>query len=382
MTPPDSLRVALQRCVVNANKLMGMTDFPYATRNGKWQTVSPADVGFMPAHGSWTVGFTPGLLWLAYRVTGDQRYVDAALERCKRFVHRKHDSTTHDIGFVFTPSFIDGYEITGKDWLRETAVEAATTLASRYNRDGRFLRAWGPLGSRERAGETTIDAMMNLELLYWAAGQQEHTDLATIATAHAERSARVLVRPDGSTYHAYEFDPFTGSPLRGFTHQGLRDDSAWSRGQAWAIYGFANAARWTGREDFVAASSRCAEFFLSRLPEHGLPPWDFDSGEQDLLDSSAGAIAAAGLLLLASVHPDHDGAKRYRRAASELLVHLTDRCSTASRRDHDGLLTSGIWHLTADFAVGEALIYGDYYYMQALTRLYELWRAPRLGHPR
>jgi unsaturated chondroitin disaccharide hydrolase len=378
MTLLEPLRTALQRCVVNANKLMDMPDFPYATKDGKWQTISPADAGFMPAHGSWTVGFTPGLLWLAYRLTDDRRYVDAALERCERFVHRKHDSTTHDIGFVFTPSFIEGYKLTGKDWLREAAVEAATTLASRYNPQGRFLRAWGPLGSQERAGETTIDAMMNLELLYWAASELERSDLATIATSHAETSARFLLRPDGSTYHAYAFDPLTGLPLRGFTHQGLRDDSTWSRGQAWAIYGFANAARWTGREDFAAASSRCAEYFRARLPEHGVPPWDFDSADQDLHDSSASAIAAAGLLVLASVHPDNDRAERYRSAAIQLLVALTDRCSTSNRQDHEGLLTSGIWHLTAGFAVDEALIYGDYYYMQALTRLHE--PEPALTH--
>ena len=106
MTLPEPLQSALQRCIANADELIGMTDFPYATKDGRWQTVDAADMGFMPAHGSWTVGFTPGLLWLAYRLTGEQRYVDGALERCARFVHRKDDSTTHDIGFVFTPSFI------------------------------------------------------------------------------------------------------------------------------------------------------------------------------------------------------------------------------------------------------------------------------------
>jgi unsaturated chondroitin disaccharide hydrolase len=243
-------------------------------------------------------------------------------------------------------------------------------LASRYNTHGRFLRAWGPLESHERAGETTIDAMMNLDLLYWAAGESRRSDLATMATAHAETSARFLLRPDGSTYHAYALDPLTGAPLRGFTHQGLSDDSTWSRGQAWAIYGFAKAARWTGREDFTAASSRCAEYFLARLPAHGVPPWDFDSADQDRPDSSAGAIAAAGLLILASVHPDHGAAEQYRATASRLLVALTERCSTTGHPGHEGLLTSGIWHLAADFAVDEALIYGDYYYMQALTRLH------------
>lgn len=372
---PEPFQSALQRCIGNAHELIELSGFPYATKNGRWQTVGPADLGFMPAHGSWTVGFTPGLLWLAYSINGEQCYADAALDRCARLVHRKDDSTTHDIGFVFIPSFIEGYRLTGEAWLREAALDAAITLASRYNKHGRFLRAWGPLESQERAGEMTIDALMNLELLYWAAGQLRHSDLGTLATAHAETSVRYLLRPDGSTYHAFAIDPVTGAPLRGFTHQGLSDESVWSRGQAWAIYGFANAAQWTAREEFVAASSRCADYFLARLPEHGVPPWDFDSPAQDLLDSSAGAIAAAGLQILASVHTDHAAAQHYRTAATKLLLALTERCSTSGRADHQGLLTSGIWHLAADFAVDEALIYGDYYYMQALTRLQE-WQAP------
>ncbi|WP_270889213.1 glycoside hydrolase family 88 protein [Pedococcus sp. 5OH_020] len=381
MTLIEPLHGALQRCVDNADALIGLPDFPYATKDGRWQTVGASDAGFMPAHGSWTVGFAPGLLWLAYRITGDQRYVDAALERCARFTHRKGDGTTHDIGFVFTPSFIQGYRLTGEKWLREAALEAAITLAARYNREGKFLRAWGPLNSTERAGETTIDAMMNLELLYWAAEESSSRELATMATSHAETSARFLVRPDGSTFHAYAFDPMTGTPLRGFTHQGLSDDSVWSRGQAWAIYGFARAAQWTGSHDFTAVSGRCADLFLRRLAERPVPPWDFDSAAQDPLDSSAGAITAAGLLTLSSIHADRDAARHYQAAATDLLVGLTEHCSTALHEGHEGLLTSGTWHLAADFAVGEALIYGDYYYMEALQRLQELQESTYGAQP-
>lgn len=372
MSPIEPLEGALQRCVANADVLVDLPDFPYATKNGRWLTISASDAGFMPAHGSWTVGFTPGLLWLAYRLTGERRYADAALERCARFTHRSKDSTTHDIGFVFTPSYIQGHRLTGEQWLRETALKAASTLSARFNEPGKFLRAWGPLESSERAGETTIDAMMNLELLYWASDELADSRLEAIATSHAETSARFLLRPDGSTFHAFAFDPVTGAPRRGFTHQGRADDSRWSRGQAWAIYGFASAARWTGRRDFIDTSARCADLFLTLLPPAGVPPWDFDAPAGEPLDSSAGAVAASGLLLLASIHPEGEAAGRYTAAAVDLLVALTEHCSTAGRKAHDGLLMSGTWHYAADFAVGEALIYGDYYYAEALQRLQEL----------
>lgn len=371
---PDSLREAFAFGLRKLETIRALSDFPYATRGGVWQTTRPDELGFMPAHGSWTVGFTPGLLWLAHRASGRHEYAEEALDRCRRFLARKDDDTTHDLGFVFYPSYVQGYQITGEAWLRDGALQAARTLARRFNPAGRFLRAWGPLDTDERAGETTIDAMMNLALLYWAAEAAGEPQLAEIATAHAETSSRTLVRPDGSTYHVYHFDPRSGQPLHGSTHQGYADSSTWPRGQAWGIYGFARSARQAGRPDFLRVAERLADYFLRRLPQDGVPFWDFDDPSIPAAprDSSAGAIAASGLLELARNEDDPSAAARYRQAAIELLTALWERASSRGQPEQQGILLHGTWHRRAGFAVDESLIFGEYYFMEALAKALEV----------
>ncbi len=362
---------ALAFCLRKIDRLKEVPDFPYATRAGRWQTIRPDETDYMPAHGSWTVGFTPGLFWLAYAVTGRDEYAREALQRCRRFSHRAGDRTTHDLGFIFYPSYVQGYQLTGESWLCEVALRAAHTLAGRFNERGRFIRAWGSPDSREHAGETTIDAMMNLMLLFWAAEAGGDPELARIATMHAETSGRTLVRPDGSTYHVYVFDPQSGEPRGGHTHQGYADASTWSRGQAWGIYGFARAAAKTGRADFLETARRLADYFLKRLPEDLIPFWDFDDPEIPGAprDSSAGAIAACGLLELAAAESSPTGTERYRQAAARVIEALFTRASSRARPDQDGILLHGTWHRKAGFAVDESLVFGDYYFTEAVVRL-------------
>jgi unsaturated chondroitin disaccharide hydrolase len=369
-TQSTLLQEAFDFCLEKLEAIRRLADFPYTTRHGVWQTTAPGDLGFMPAHGSWTVGFTPGMLWLAYRATGRREYAEEALDRCRRLLHRKNDDTTHDLGFIFFPSYAQGFDITGEAWLRDGAVEAARTLARRFNSAGRFLRAWGPIGSDERAGQTTIDAMMNLALLYWAAEAADEPALARVATAHAETTSRTLVRPDGSTYHVYEFNLERGEPIRGFTYQGDADESTWSRGQAWAIYGFARSGRQAGRTDFLRVAERLADYFLDRLPEDRVPYWDFDdlAIPNAVRDSSAGAISAAGILELAANEAEPATADRYRQAALEMLAALYERSSSRGQPQQQGVLLHGTWHKKAGFGLDASLVFGDYYFMKALAR--------------
>lgn len=369
-THPELLRQAFAYCLEKIEIIRRLDHFPYATSRGVWQGMSPDETGFMPAHGSWTIGFTPGMLWLAHRGTGRTHYAEEALERCRRFLHRKDDDTTHDLGFVFYPSYVQGYRITGEAWLRDGAIAAARTLARRFNAAGRFIRAWGPLGSDDRAGETTIDALMNLALLYWAAEAANDPRLAEIATSHAETTSRTLVRANGSTYHVYEFDPATGAPLRGSTHQGYADESTWPRGQAWGLYGFARSASQAGRPDFLRVAERLADYFLDRLPADRVPYWDFDDPAvpNTVRDSSAAAIGASGLLELAANEDDPQAAERYRSAALGLLAALYEGWSSCGRPDEQGILLHGTWHKNAGFGVDASLMFGDYYFTEALAK--------------
>ena len=349
------LEDAWQLCLEKLERIRQLDGFPYLVENGRWLTTDARATGFMPAHGSWTVGFTPGMLWLADRATGRHAYAEDALVRCRQIAHRQHDDSTHDLGFVFYPSYVQGYALSGEAWLRDGAVQAARSLARRFNPAGRYLRAWGPLDSPERAGQTTIDAMMNLALLYWAAEETGDGDLSAVATAHAETTSRTLVRPDGSTYHVYTFDPSTGQPLGGSTHQGYADESTWLRGQAWGLYGFAQAARYVNRPEFRALAERLADVFMGCLPPDRLPYWDCSAGEPR--DSSAAAVAASGLIELDR-----------RLEALDLLEALYTSSSSRGRPDQPGVLLHGTWHRPAGYGVDTSIIFGDYYFMEAVWK--------------
>ncbi len=369
--PPSWIAEAWSAALGHLERLLRLEGYPTYTRLGRWQVI-PRDTprpGFWPAEGGWMVGFLPGMLWLAYQVTGDEQFARQAQAWCRPLAARQHDETTHDLGFVFFPSYVRGFALTGEGWLREGAVAAARTLARRFNPAGGFLRAWGALDSPEWAGHTTIDAMMNLALLYWAARATGEEALAAVATRHAETTARWLVRPDGSTFHVYEFDAQTGQPRQGATHQGFAPDSAWARGQAWGLTGFALAAHYTGRADFLAIAGRLADFFLAHLPAHQVPPWDLRAPGVELAvrDSAAGAIAASGLLLLSALAGEEGS--RYRQAACRLLEGLWRGAGNPPERGVEGLLLHGTLHKPAGVAVDEALIFGDYYFMEALVRL-------------
>jgi unsaturated chondroitin disaccharide hydrolase len=216
---------------------------------------------------------------------------------------------------------VRAWTITHAPYYREVALTAAASLRSRYRPLGRYIRAWDD----DRDGRTIVDTVMNLGLLYWA-GE------ACAATAVAETTLREHVRADGSTYHVVDFDPATGSVERRGTHQGWSDESCWSRGQAWALYGFSRVYRWTGEPRFLAAARRLADYFLRRLPADRLPPWDFDAPAGGPRDTAAAAIAASGLLEL-----DRLGGG-YRAAALGVLAAL---CGCLATSGSQGILRHG-----------------------------------------
>lgn len=365
--------------------------FPEYSEDGRWIR-TPADqlsriIGDDYDHGNWSPGFWFGTRWLAGPVDGrgfDRAAIDA---RWPHLAARATDHTTHDLGFMFYPSVVLGSALGLLDARRARAgVIAAEQLGRRFNPHGDFLQAFGPVGHHRTAGTSTMDTMMNLPLLWWAGAMPGKENLLVVAKRHARATARAFFRPDGSTYHLVRYAPTAGSIAWRGTFQGAEDTSCWSRGQAWAVAGFAWAGLATGEAEFLETAEWAAEYFIRNLEPDRLPPWDFSAGNEreDVPDASAAAIVALGLLILALSSPEGTQAKGQRTTAYDLLM----RCHKhAQNRDGstEGILSLSCYSLPHGKGVRGATAWGDFYYGLALALatgrvgLEHLDPRPRLG---
>lgn len=330
----------------------------------------------------WTNGFWTGELWLAYENTGDSIFKEAALKQVDSFLNRIQEgieTDTHDLGFLYSLSCVAGYKLTGSPAAKQAALLAADKLASRFHEKGQFLQAWGALDNRDNY-RLIIDCLLNLPLLYWASEVTGEARYREIANAHLSTALSVVIREDGSAYHTYYFDPDTGLPVRGVTHQGYSADSAWSRGQSWGVYGIALGYRYTKNPEYLALFDRVAGYFLSHLPEDLIPYWDFifEDGSSEPRDSSASAIAVCGLLEMAEYLPEEKAAACIS-AAKRMMKALVDLCSVKSPQTSNGQLLHGVYGRKTpyndciDHGIDECNLWGDYYYVEALTRLSKAW---------
>jgi len=287
-------------------------------------------------------------------------------------IEAKIEVDHHDMGFLYTPSCIAAWMITGDERAKRAALLAADQMMTRYQEKGGFFQAWGEMGADDNY-RYIIDCLMNLPLLYWASAQTGKADYAEKAAVHAKTCLVNSFRPDGSTYHTFFMDPASGSPIRGVTCQGYDNDSSWARGQAWAVYGAALAYRYTKDGAWRDTFYQAAGYFLDRLPDDLVPYWDliFTKGDEPR-DSSAGAIAACGLIEMAS-QTSGDESACLLRTARKLTAALAD--GYAATGDTDGLLLHGTYskktpHNTCtQEGVDECLTWGDYFYLEALYRL-------------
>jgi unsaturated chondroitin disaccharide hydrolase len=312
------------------------------------------------------------MLWLAYELTGADKYRAAGELQVERFADRlvrKIDVDHHDIGFLYSLSCVAAYRLTGNQLAHQTALSAADQLMTRFLEAPGVLQAWGAIDDPAERGRTIVDSLMNVPLLYWASDQTGDPHYAAAGARHTEQLLRYLVRRDGSTYHTYYFDPDSGTPRFGRTHQGYADESTWSRGQAWAIYGFALSYRYTGDERFLNAAQRTADVFLAHTPADGVVYWDFTfaDGSYEPKDSSASAIAACGLLDLASDQSPRSVS--YQRAAAQIVAALHQTCAPTPGSTANTLLLHGTQNRNTDAGVDEGNLWGDYFYLESLTRL-------------
>lgn len=327
----------------------------------------------------WTTSFWSGQLWLAWEMTGEAKYRLAAEQHIHSFGNRianRIDTATHDLGFLYTLSCVSAWRLTGNREARGFALLAADALMERFNPQSGIIQAWGNLSDPEQAGRMIIDCNMNLPLLYWATEQTGEPRYAEAARRHAQQAANYIVRPDASTFHTYYMDTVTGEPRFGNTHQGYADDSCWSRGQAWGIYGFLLSYRYTGDKEMVELSRRLAHYFLNRLPEDDVCHWDLALlGTDQPRDSSAAAIAVCGLLDLTQALPATDETRAYyEEMALRIMASLTANYLAADDEDCDGLLKHSVYHMASGKGVDQCSSWGDYFYVEALVRLTQCWK--------
>ena len=354
----DALAQSIRTIRHNMNTL---TEFPESFKNGVWRPIEKERDA-----GHWVDGFWTGLLWLAHAHTQDNGFKSAAEDWTRRLAYMKTRAGTHDLGFIFYLSHVLGGRITGESHWFGDALAAAATLIQRYNPQGEFLQAWDDDGIRKWAGRTNIDLMMNLALLYWASRRTGDETFADIATQHARTSQLTLVRGDGSTAHVADFDPDTGLLIRREQYQGYSYDSCWSRGQAWALYGFATCYRYTNIPSFLTTAQALARYTQANLPDDLVPFWDYDSPHipDTYRDSSAAAVTACGLVELAACDSAH--AARWLDLAERILRSLCENCLVRDAAGPSSILRDGARAVPAKL-MEHGLIYGDYYFVEALT---------------
>ena len=317
----------------------------------------------------WCSGFWPGVLWYAYEFSGDEKVREEAEKFTAPLKTIAYSpAKNHDIGFMVFNSFGNGYRLTGNEEYKKALLSAADTLATLFNPNVGSILSW-PSQVEKYQHNTIIDNMMNLELLFWAAKNGGDQDLYDIAKSHATVTMNNLVRKDSSLYHLASFDPDTGEFIKGRTHQGYADESMWARGQTWGMYGFAVAYRETGDSDYLNTSIKLTEHFLDRLPEDGIPYWDFDDPKipNAPKDASAAAIAACAMLELSTLVKDDKQKEKYMNAAKELITILSSK-KYLSGETNEALLLHSTGHFPNDSEIDMPIIYADYYFMEALLR--------------
>lgn len=339
--------------------------FPEFTVEGKWK---------VSQNPNWFAGFTAGELWYMFEMTGTEEFKARALIHSDNLIQYSSLDNTHDLGFIFWNSCVKAYEHTGIKKYRDAAIDAARTLAKRYNTNGNFIRAWGKLGSADREGLLIIDTMMNLELLFWAAKETGDYTLYDIAYKHAITCMNVSIRNNYSSYHVIEFNPKSGEVIKKRTHQGYSDESTWARGQAWGIYGFALAYKYTKDERFFSLSKKMAGYFLNNLPSDLVPRWDLDlKADSVIRDASAAAIAASGMFLVSELTDSKLDYQKYLGYAKNITASLKKNyLFTQSKREvEEGILLHTVYNYNNKSGVDESYPAGDFYFVECLKKEFE-----------
>ena len=358
-------RAAAQFCVLDAN----MDSVAVANGCGFVYPRSTAQDGSLwtSDYKWWCSGFYPGSLWLVYEYTGNEKFGQMALKYQEGLEPLRYRTDDHDIGFQLMCSYGNCLRITKDTLCVPVLIDGANSLATRFDPEVGCTRSWD---TPKYTFPVIIDNMMNLELLFKAVELGGDESLRNVAISHAYTTKMNHFREDHSAYHVLDYDPETGEIIERFVGQGYSPESAWARGQAWALYSFPMVYRFTNDTKMLEHAIDVAEYIIPRLPEDCIPYWDFDSPEipDDVRDASAAAIMACGLIEL-SGYVDKRKSERYLDVAERMLRTLAgDEYLAAEGEQYGFLLKHSTGFKLRNSEVDAPLTYADYYFLEALMR--------------
>lgn len=325
---------------------------------------------------NWVGGMYAGCYWLAYELTGESFFKNHAEKLTATFRERLDQRIgvdDHDVGFAFSPSCVAGYRITGDEYAKKIALDATEYFyGTGYSQRGKYIiRDWkGVKEGKLHEARTMMDSLMNAPLLFWATEVTGDPKYAKAAHDHVKTTEELLIREDSSSFHHYQFDINTDEPLYGLTLQGHSNDSCWSRGHSWGVYGFPIAYSYD-KSDFIKEVHHDVTYFmLNHLPTDLIPAWDYDfTADTAIKDASAGVIAVCGMDEMAKMLPDSDADKAiFKGAAARILDSTIDKCTGERGIDYDGLLFHVTAALPQKLGIDQTAVYGDYFYLEALAR--------------
>lgn len=329
-------------------------------------------VQFVPVD-DWVSGFFAGELWYMYELTGDEKWAESARKFTEVLSPIQYLTWHHDVGFMVYDSYGNGLRLKNIDGYKQVLLNTAKSLSTRFRPNAGVLQSWNTdRGWQAKRGwkcPVIIDNMMNLELLFKATEISGDSTYYNIAVSHADKTMENHFRDDFSCYHVVDYDPDTGEVRRRCTAQGYSDESAWARGQAWALYGYATAYRFTGYERYLHQAEKVAEFILNNrnMPEDLVPYWDFNAPDipDSYRDVSSASIMSSALYMLY----DMTGNKDYLNKADKMIESLSAAPYFAETGTNGGfILKHSVGSIPHGSGIDVPLNYADYYYLEALLR--------------
>ena len=330
--------------------------------------------------GDWVTGFWTGMLWLSYELTGDEIYraiAEAQFDDYKQCCDEPGRIPHHDVGFLYIPSILAQYKLTGNPKAKKLALKAAKVMSRRFAKKAGIIQ----VRNRDGQGNFIVDCCMNVPLLFWRGLETGDRDYIYMAYSHLCKAIECMVRDDASTYQCFQIDELTGEPVKGWQGQGENDDSCWARGHAWIIYGLAIGYRYTQEKRMLEVAKRVANYYLNRQPSDEVCCWDLIYTDDSVQrDTSAAPVAACGLLELSKYLEESDPLKQiYHNAGVTILRNLAESYTTKGLKSN-GLLQHGVYCKAGrgggkpGLGDDECCIWGDYFYLEGLTRLSKDWK--------